>query len=60
MTDSELVQHLANGLTVKEIASSAKEKCRAMEYRIILLREKTLSTTVSHLVANYFRKQLIK
>lgn len=60
MTDISIVQFLSEGKTVKEIASLNNVKARAMEHRILLMRKKYFALTIHHLVAIFFRKDLIK
>lgn len=60
MTNSQLVQYLADGYTVSEIADEEKVSRRTLEKRILNLRNECLCKTVAQLVANYLRRKLIK
>lgn len=60
MNNSEIVQYLANGYKVREIAEIANINRRTLEDRILDLRERHLCKTVTHLVANYLRKKMIE
>lgn len=60
ITDAELIQYLANDYTVKEISDEKKINQRTLESRIATLKERFFCHTSAALVANYFRKQLIK
>lgn len=60
MTNEEVVQHLADGKSVKEISALSGIKARTIEGKIVRMKYRTYSLTVAHLVANYLRKGLIK
>lgn len=59
-SDAKIAQLLANGFTVEEIGDKLKVRKRTMEGRIMAAKKKALAETLPHLVANYFRKGLIK
>jgi len=59
MSNIEIVQHLSDGMTVKEIAALENMNRRTLEAKIKVLKERSLSKTTTHLVSNYFRKQMI-
>lgn len=60
MTDCELVQMLSDGYRVIEISVEKSINKRTLEKRILVLRERCVCKTVTHLVANYLRRGLIK
>lgn len=60
ITNSELVQKLANGYRVREIAKEIDINTRTLEKRILVLKKQYLCKTVSHLVANYLRRKIIE
>ena len=59
-SDAELAQMLADGFTVTQIAKKLKVNQRTMEGKIVTAKKKALAKTLPHLIANYFRKGLIK
>ncbi len=59
MSNCELVQRLADGYKVAEIAKEFNISVTSLQKKIYILRERLLCKTVSHLVANYLRKKLI-
>ena len=58
MKDSEIIQHLANGMTVNEIAELSGKNKRSIEGRISVLRERHDCKTVTQLVVCYIKKGL--
>ena len=60
MSNTELVQMLADGYTVREIAVKKNLKYGPLQKRIFNLRKDCLCLSVAHLVMNYSRKRLIK
>lgn len=60
ISNAEIVQFIANGYTVKEISEETKVSERTLDSRIKQMKEKSSSLSQSHLVAKYFRLQLIK
>lgn len=60
MTNSEIVQKIADGYRVHEIAKEFGVNRRTLEDRILTLRKQCMCETVSHLVAKYFRLKLIE
>jgi len=59
MTDCELLQMLADGYTVIQVAKDKNVNRRTLEKRIITLRDRCEAKTVTELVAKYFRLKLI-
>jgi len=59
-SDAEIAQLLADGKTVNEVADKLKVNKRTMEAKVMSAKKKALAETLPHLVANYFRKGLIK
>lgn len=59
-SDAEIAQLLADGKTVNEVADKLKVNKRTMEAKVMSAKKKALAATLPHLVANYFRKGLIK
>lgn len=59
MSNTEIVQLLANGYTVPEIAKEKMIPKTTLHKKIYILRERCVCKTVSELVANYLRKKLI-
>lgn len=59
-SDAEIVQLLADGYTVKEISVKLSVKKRSLEGKVLRAKEKALASSLSHLVAIYLRKGLIK
>ncbi len=60
MSNSEIVQLLANGYTVAEIAKENSIPLPSLQKKILILRERCLCKSIAHLVANYLRKNLIE
>lgn len=60
MSDIEIVQHMAGGLTVKEIAVKCKVKFKDVENRIVKMKGLYFALTAAHLVAIFMRKKLIE
>lgn len=58
--DAEICQYLADGYTVSEIAKVMGVKVRTLQSQVERAKDKSLSKTLSQMVANYMRKQLIK
>ncbi len=58
--DAEIAQLLSEGYTTAEVAAKFKVSLRTLEGRIVTAKKKALAHTLPHLVANYFRKGLIK
>ena len=59
MSNYEIVQMLADGYTVSEIAKEKNLPIPSLQKKIYILRERMLCKSVAHLVANYLRKELI-
>ena len=59
MSNIELVQKLADGSTVRQVAKEQGYSERYFERKVVELRKSTLSRTTVQLIANYFRKGLI-
>lgn len=59
MTDIELIQLLANGFKVSEIAKDNNISSRTLEKRIIVLRDRVGCKTYTHLVAKYVSRNLV-
>jgi DNA-binding CsgD family transcriptional regulator len=59
MGNLELVQKIADGYTVKEIAIQTGFSEGTLRKKIYTLRRRTFSKSVAHLVANYLRKKII-
>ena len=59
MTNIEIVQFLANGYTVAEIAKEQNLSKYALAKKINELRVRCQCETYGHLIAEYFRKKLI-
>lgn len=60
MTNSGIVQQIADGYKVAEIAKKEGVKIHTVQKRIYRLKEICLCKTAAHLVANYLRKGLIE
>lgn len=60
MSKAEIVQRLSEGYTVKEIAVNCGMNVSTLQKQIINLRDQRNCKNVAHLVAEYFRKGLIK
>ena len=60
MSNTEIVQLLANGYKVAEIAKENNLPLPSLQKKIYILRERCLCTSIAHLVANYLRKGLIQ
>lgn len=60
MTNAELVQYLANGYTIIEIAKITHLPTTTINKKIYTLRQMLNVNNTIHLVAEYFRKDLIK
>lgn len=60
LTNSRLVQYLADGYTVLKISTETGINNRCLEKKIVTLRKVSKSKTQSELVANYFRQKLIE
>lgn len=59
MSNTEIVQMLANGYKVAEIAKEKNIPLPTLQKKIYILRKRCLCKSVAHLVANYLRKQII-
>jgi len=59
LTNSQLVQYLADGYTIPQIAKETGMKVKAIEQRIYVIKKTSISTTAAHLVANFLRKKII-
>lgn len=59
MNNSEIVQLLANGYKVSEIAKEKNIPLPTLQKKIYILRERLLCKSIAHLVANYLRKKII-
>ncbi len=59
MSNSEIVQLLADGYKVGEIAKEKNIPLPTLQKKIYILRERCLCKSIAHLVANYLRKDLI-
>jgi len=60
MEDTTIVKLISHGYTIQEIADKENINRRTLEARLIRIRDKSGSVNLAHLVANYFRKGLIK
>lgn len=60
LDDADIVAHLAAGYTVKQISEATGNNKRTLEKRIEIIKKISGSLTSAHLVANYFRKNLIE
>lgn len=60
MSNAQIIQKISDGYTIREIAVEASVNRRTLEDRILRLREMCNCKTVSHLVANYMRRGLIR
>ncbi len=60
MTNIDIVQMLANGSKVHEIAKEHGTTKFYVAKKINEIRERTGATTYGHLIAQYFRKKLIE
>lgn len=56
----QFVQYLADGWTMKEISVQEKLGIRTLEARLKTLKKQVGAINTNHLIANYFRKKLIK
>lgn len=59
MSNTEIVQLLANGYKVHEISKEKNIPLPTLQKKIYILRRRCLCKSVAHLVANYLRKQII-
>ncbi len=59
ITNLQVIQYLADGLSVDAISKETGLNKRSLEKRIITLRKASMSKTCAHLVANYLRNRLI-
>lgn len=59
MSNSEIVQRLSEGYTVKEIAVELKQKYLVVRDRIAIMKEMCNCKTAAHLVANFMRRGLV-
>lgn len=60
MSNSEIVQLLANGYKVSEIAKENNIPLPTLQKKIYILRERCSCKSIAHLVANYLRKKIIE
>ena len=60
LTNSEIVQYLANGYTVIEIEAQTGVKRKTIEKRLYILKKFTSCKTYGHLIANFLRKKIIE
>lgn len=60
MTNAQLVQKIADGFSVVEIAKETGINQRTLEKRIKVLKKEAIADTVAHLVAKYLRKNIIE
>lgn len=60
LTNSQIVQYLADGYTIPEIAKETGMKITAIEKRIFVIKKTSISSTAANLVANFFRKKIIE
>jgi DNA-binding NarL/FixJ family response regulator len=56
----EVVQLLANGLSMREIAKKTHQSLQTVENQVFDLRRELNCTTIVHLVAAFFRSGLIE
>ena len=59
LSDSDIVQCLADGLKVPQISKKAKVSIHVMEKRMESLKKKNGAKNAVHLMSIYFRKKLI-
>lgn len=59
LTNLQLIQYLADGFKINEIAKETGINNRTLEKRVITLRRACLAKTTTQLIATYFRKNLI-
>lgn len=60
MTNSEIVELLADGYRLSEISKKMDITDKCMEKKIIIIKERASVKTLPQLVANYLRKGIIK
>ncbi len=60
MTNSELVQYLANGYNSTEIAALTNLPVTTIDKKIRTVKKMVGCKNIGHLVAEFFRKQLIQ
>jgi len=60
MTNAELVQYLADGYNATEISELTTLPTTTINKKIYTLKQMLDCKTIGHLIAKYFRKELIK
>jgi DNA-binding NarL/FixJ family response regulator len=60
ISDSDLIQFLADGYRIVEIAKQTNINKRTLESRLAIIKDRSLCKTYGQVIAVYLRKKLIK